>query len=91
MKKKGYKVLEPDGTTCPRCDSIAETRAHVSITEKHLKQPFYFRRWYNCKNESCPTTTFMLEDWKVWNHNTAAKNFKLVQEDRENIERISLF
>jgi hypothetical protein len=50
------------------------------ITEKQLKQPFYYKRWYNCKNEKSKTTTFMLEDWKVRNKNAAALEMEAKQE-----------
>jgi hypothetical protein len=72
MMAKKYRVIEPDGTTCPRCDSVAETRVHAAITEKQLKQPFYYKRWYVCLNEHCKTNIFMLDDWKVKNKNGAA-------------------
>lgn len=89
MKRKKYTITTPDGTTCPRCGVEAETRTHTDISEKILTQPFYYRFWYNCKNQECKTTVFMLEDWKVWNKNSAAQNFKMVQEDITNRERIS--
>lgn len=88
MKKKHYKVVMPDGTTCPRCGEEAETRTHTEITSKQLSQPFYYKYWYNCAKRDCKTTIFMLEDWKVWNKNASAQNFKLLQEDKENQERI---
>lgn len=91
MSKKNYTVVEPDGTECPRCFAVTETRQHTYISQKLLNQPFYFKRWYTCKNQQCKTTTFMLEDWKVFNNNLAAKNFKMIQEDLENQERIKLF
>jgi hypothetical protein len=77
---KKYNIVPSDGTTCPRCGVVAETRQHPVITEKQLKQPFYYRRWYNCKNEKCITTTFMLDDWKVVNKNGAAREMKEKQE-----------
>lgn len=89
MKKKHYEIVTPDGTTCPRCGTEAETRRHSSITEKQLSQPFYYRYWYNCTNRECKTTIFMLEDWKVWNKNAAAKNLKENEEYQNSIEFIS--
>jgi hypothetical protein len=77
---KKYNIVPSDGTVCPRCNEVAETRQHPVITEKQLKQPFYYRRWYNCKNENCKTTTFMLEGWKVKNKNAAALEFDARQE-----------
>ncbi len=71
-KKRRYEVISPDGTTCPRCGEVAETRKHVAITQKQLNQPFYFKRWYNCTNALCKTGIFMLDDWKVENKNAAA-------------------
>jgi hypothetical protein len=89
MKKKSYVIKELDGTTCSRCGHEAQTRQHTHLSEKVLKQRFYYRVWYNCPNPNCKTTIFMLEYWKVWNDNEAAKNLKLLQEDFENRENIS--
>jgi hypothetical protein len=80
MAKKKYIVVPPDGTECPRCFQEGETRQHIQITQKQLNQPFYFKRWYNCNNEKCPTTIFMLNDWKVENKNAAALEMKAKQE-----------
>lgn len=86
-RKIHYRVVTPDGTTCPRCEQEAETRTHTKIGQKQLSQPFYFHYWYNCNNKQCPTKIFMLEDWKVWNRNAAAQNLKIVQEDNAWVER----
>lgn len=80
FKKKHYEVISPDGTTCPRCGEVAETREHSAITQKQLGQPFYFKRWYNCTNQVCKTAIFMRDDWKVWNLNAAAREMKEKEE-----------
>jgi hypothetical protein len=79
-KKRHYEVISPDGTTCPRCGVEAETRKHTTITDKQLRQPFYFKRWYNCTNTECKTGIFMLDDWKVINKNGAAFAFEAKKE-----------
>ena len=79
-KKRHYEVISPDGTTCPRCGVEAEKRKHTAITDKHLRQPYYFKYWYNCTNRECKTGIFMLEDWKVENKNAAALEMQAKQE-----------
>lgn len=39
---------------------------HAAITEKMLRQPFYYDKWFRCKNTQCGTTLIMLEEHKVW-------------------------
>jgi hypothetical protein len=41
-------------------------RAHAQITERHLKQPYYYRLWYCCTNQLCRTTLIMPEREKVY-------------------------
>lgn len=33
---------------CPNCHNLMEVRYHSSITEKILRQPYYFSEWYFC-------------------------------------------
>jgi hypothetical protein len=42
---------------CPRCGRPAQIREHERITEKHLRQPFYFTRWFYCTHDDCDTAT----------------------------------
>lgn len=51
---------------CPRCKELMEVRGHMVITEKMLRQPYYFTEWY-----FCPHCSFvqLFEDKKVFNKN----------------------
>lgn len=60
MKKKKYRVLSGEaGNSCPRCGGRTEVRVHTAITEKHLRQPWYYSRWFYCTNPRCRTTLIM--------------------------------
>jgi hypothetical protein len=48
-----------------------EVREHVAITEKELRRPFYYSRWYNCANRQCKTSLVMPDEFRVFK-NTAA-------------------
>lgn len=60
------KIIDGAGVACPRCGRRTQIREHVKITERELRQPFYFSRWFNCTNPHCRTTIFMLEEYKVY-------------------------
>jgi hypothetical protein len=36
-----------------------------------LARPFYYTRWYNCRNRDCTATLIMPDEFKVWNKNPA--------------------
>ena len=38
-----------EGLDCPKCSKPMERREHRFISEKILKQPYYFREWDYCK------------------------------------------
>jgi len=65
MSKKNYKIIPGAGEICPRCKLATQIREHIEVTEKHLRQPFYYQRWFNCTNVKCPTTLIMPERFKV--------------------------
>jgi hypothetical protein len=44
-----------------------EVREHASIGPKQLRQPYYYSRWYCCRNKQCRTTLVMPDEFKVWN------------------------
>jgi hypothetical protein len=44
-----------------------EIREHDRIRAKHLRQPFYYRRWFRCMHNDCKTTLVMWDEFKVWN------------------------
>ncbi len=65
---KSYVVVPEPGMPCPRCGQPTEIREHAKLTEKHLvKQPYYFTRWFYCKNVGCKVSTHMSEAYKVVN------------------------
>jgi hypothetical protein len=43
-----------------------EIRKHRFVTEKQLRQPFYYSQWYCCMNSKCRTTLVMPEEFKVY-------------------------
>jgi hypothetical protein len=65
MKSPTYKVISLDGDPCPRCKQGTEVREHVELTDKHLRQPFYYSRWFNCNNPGCQTKQIMPSRFKV--------------------------
>jgi hypothetical protein len=68
MSKKLRCIVIPGwGDPCPRCCQPTEIREHPEITEKHLRQPFYFSRWFFCTNPYCKVTMHVAERYKVWN------------------------
>ena len=62
---KTYRVIGRNGIPCPRCGQQTEMREHVAITDKHLRQPYYFSRWFYCRNPQCPVTLHVTENFKV--------------------------
>jgi hypothetical protein len=62
---KNMKIVSFDGPPCPRCGCPTEIREHERITEKELARPFYYSRWYNCRNEKCQTNIIHADEFKV--------------------------
>ena len=65
QQDKKYCVVGHDGLPCPRCRQPMEIREHVLITKRHLQQPYYFSRWFYCRNPRCPVTLHLSEAFKV--------------------------
>lgn len=42
-----------------------QVREHDWIRERHLKQPYYYTRWYYCTYPDCKTNQVMDEQFKV--------------------------
>jgi hypothetical protein len=55
------------GDPCPRCGREMAVCEHDRITDKQLRQPFYYSRWFRCLRGDCRTTLVMPERFKVWN------------------------
>ncbi len=67
-RKKAYVVVPGAGIPCPHCRRPTEIREHDQLTEKHLvKQPYYFSRWFYCRNPACKVSLHMAERYKVFN------------------------
>ena len=49
---------------CSNCGSLMEVRKHKTITEKILKQPYYFSEWNVCRE--CKRVQHF-EDNKIYN------------------------
>ena len=67
---RNMKIIGIDGPPC-RCGCPTEIRERKRITGKELARPFYYTRWYNCRNRDCTTTQIMPDEFKVWNANPA--------------------
>ncbi len=55
---------------CKRCSKELEERTHSEITEKILKQPYYFSKWYVCRD--CNFIQ-LVEKFKIKNNNYERK------------------
>jgi hypothetical protein len=70
---KNMKIVSFDGPPCPRCGCPSEIREHERITDKELARPFYYRRWCNCRSETCQTNIIHADEFKVWNGSKAQR------------------
>jgi hypothetical protein len=70
---KNMKIISVDGPPCRRCGCPTEIREHERITEKEVAKPFYYRRWYNCRNKKCQTNIIHADEFKVWNGSEAPR------------------
>lgn len=68
FKPRERTVIAGIGIPCPRCESPTQIRTHAAVTQKMLRQPFYYRRWYYCTNMDCVTTMVMRDEDKVPTH-----------------------
>jgi hypothetical protein len=59
-------VLDVSGPPCPRCQQLTQVRQHAMLTEKVIKAPFYFARWFRCINPACRVTLIMPPQFKVY-------------------------
>ena len=82
---KRYVIVSESGPLCPRCARPMEVREHDRIREKHLRQPYYYTRWFYCRNRNCKTTLVTQEMYKVWNDNQAAEHLRRLEAIREQL------
>jgi len=66
-KRKRYVVFPGMGDPCPKCCQPTQIREHEAVLEKHLRQPFYFRRWFHCTNPKCQVQMYCVERFKIHN------------------------
>jgi hypothetical protein len=66
-------IIGTDGPPCPRCGRATEVCEHREITDRELRRPFYYARWYNCPHTDCQTTLIMPPEHKVWNNKPEPK------------------
>jgi ssDNA-binding Zn-finger/Zn-ribbon topoisomerase 1 len=57
--------LDIQGAPCPRCYKPMTVFEHGEMTEKLLRQPDYYSRWYRCDNPNCKTKQVMPQEFKV--------------------------
>lgn len=62
---KSVRVADETGPPCPRCGHDTEVRTHAEITEKLLRQPCYYSKWFYCRNPECKTTMLMPKKFLV--------------------------
>lgn len=67
-----FKIIECEGVPCPRCHRPMQVREHTQITDKRLRQPYYFRRWFYCTHGDCGVRSYMIEAFKVRRRTTCA-------------------
>jgi len=94
-KKKGYKKRERrqrkiqthsvlcEGAECPHCHQRMERRKHKEITDKVLKQSYYFSQWDFCK--TCNHVQHY-DKYKVYNKNEKGFYSQAKEEERMQVE-----
>jgi hypothetical protein len=65
VEPETYRVIHGEGVPCPRCGRSTQIREHAAITEWHLSQPYYFQRWFYCRNPNCSVTVHVLDEFKM--------------------------
>jgi hypothetical protein len=71
-KTKTSRVVDGElGDACPRCGHATEVREHKEITDRQLRQPYYFARWFHCTNVRCRTTLIMPDRYRVYRNQPA--------------------
>jgi uncharacterized protein with PIN domain len=72
IKKNKSSVSIGEGQNCPKCFKPMERREHRNITDKILRQPYYYSEWDICK--PCGHIQHY-EHKKVFNNNEKTKEF----------------
>ena len=77
------------GPPCPRCERAMEVREHGRLRKKHLRQPYFYSRWYYCSHADCRTTLVMPPQFVVWNKNPAVEQLRRLRAIREQLRASS--
>lgn len=88
-KQKKYRVIGRNGIACPQCGRQMEIREHTYLTEKQLRQPYYFTRWFYCFYQDCPVKAHMQEEYKVWLDKKEQRAMSAYQEHKDQLSFIS--
>jgi hypothetical protein len=72
-----HVTVSSTGVPCPRCGRTTEIREHGYVTAKELRRPFYYARWFYCRNPHCRTTTVVLPEHRLFNPVTPANRSPL--------------
>jgi hypothetical protein len=70
------RVVSNHGPGCPSCGRPTQIRVHDRIRPKHLRQPYFYERWFRCTYKDCKTTLYMQEKYKIWNDNARARQLQ---------------
>ena len=60
-----HLVVPGRGDPCPRCGRATEIRQHRCISARELRRPFYYARWFYCRNQRCRTTVIVPDRYRV--------------------------
>src|SRR5436190_23211248 len=78
-----YVIIGTNGSSCPRCGRPTQIRKHREIGSKQLHQPYYYSQWFYCTNGHCKTTTYMQDEFIVWNDNPRGLRLRHLQQRRK--------
>jgi len=82
-KTNNYKQSDKE---CRDCKVGMLEISHKEIKPSHLKQPYYYSKWYKC--EKCGKN-FNFEEDKVWNHNEMSEWVKNEEETERQLSFLS--
>ena len=60
-----HLVVPGRGDPCPRCGRATEIRQHTRIGPTELRRPFFYSRWFYCRNPRCRTTVIVPDRYRV--------------------------
>ena len=80
-KKSKNKIVGFDGENCPRCGQPTLIMEHTKITERHHRQPFYYKRWFRCTTKGCKTDLIMLPQYRVFRHPKIEEWYRKKEQD----------